>query len=649
MRPICLFTVLLLVSVSGFAQTSPDTTLPVPANIKVEGVPPIPQSLADGVAAYGQYRAARLIAWHPTKRQILITTAFALNPPIVQLHLVDGPGRDRHQLTWVKNGVAMWVGAEFDPADANTFTFVKDPAGGELGWLYKYNIATGEVALVTEGKIRHAPVWARQGKWLLYDSTERNGKDRDLYVIQPSDPKTKRRLTEVPGAVQPVDWSPDASKVLALDVVTNTETDLWLVDVKTGNRTLLSPKDGPRTYWFYAKFSPDGKRVYAISGRDGGPRLWRCDLATGTWQPVTPRDLAVNNVGGFDISSDGQLAALVIDRGISDEVQLLDLTTLKMRALNGVPKGEIFYLHWRPGSHEVGFTVGKIKPDVYSVDVSLGTVTRWTNSETTFNSDVLPPPEIITWKSFDGLPITGVYYRPPARFTGPRPVLINIHGGPDDRERPRFLGYSNYLVNELGMALIYPNVRGSGGFGAAFEQADDGRKRMDSVKDLGALLDWIATRPELDKERVNLVGASSGGWLALEAGIVYDDRIRSVAEIAGITNIVTFLEETDPARQENRRHEYGDDRDPEMRQFLLSISPVTRAAELKKPTLIIQGGKDPLVPVAQAQELVSALKKNNATVWYLEVANANHDNLGALGGAYAQDAWILFTKMFGLN
>jgi dipeptidyl aminopeptidase/acylaminoacyl peptidase len=650
MRAICLSAVLLLSTICGFAQESgPQAALPVPANIKVEGMPPIPQSLADAVAGYGQYREARLIAWHPTKRQILITTSFALNPPVPQIHLVDGPGRDRHQLTWVKNGVSTWVFAGFDPADGNTFTFMKDPGGGELGSLYRYNIATGQVSLVTEGRIRHPPVWSRQGKWLLYDSAERNGKDRDLYVIQPADPKTKRRLTEVSGALAPFDWSPDGSKVLTLDVIANTETDLWLVDVKTGERTLLSPKEGPKTYWFSAKFSPDGKRVYAISGRDGTPRLWRCDIATATWKPVTPEGMGLNNVGGFDISPDGQTAAFVVDRGTFDEVQLVDLTTLKTRPVNGVPEDQIFYLHWRPGSHEVGFTVGRFKSDVYSIDASLGTVTRWTNSETTFNPDVLPPPELISWKSFDGLAISGVYYRPARSFTGPRPVLINIHGGPDELERPRFQGRSNYLLNELGVAIIYPNVRGSGGFGPAFEQADNGRKREDSVKDIGALLDWIATRPELDKDHINLVGASAGGWLALEAGIVYNTRIRSVAEIAGITNLVTYLAETDPARQENRRQEYGDERDPEMRKFLLSISPVTRASELKMPTLIIQGAKDPRVPVAQAQELVSALKKNSATVWYVEVTNANHDNLQQLGGAYIFDAWILFTKLFGLN
>jgi len=215
-----------------------------------------------------------------------------------------------------------------------------------------------------------------------------------------------------------------------------------------------------------------------------------------------------------------------------------------------------------------------------------------------------------------------------------------------------FRGRSNYFLNELGVALIYPNVRGSSGFGREFAEMDNGRKRDGAIKDVGGLLDWIATRPDLDATRVVLAGPSYGGWLALEAGIVYNSRIRGIIEGAGITDFVSFLgEETNPSRQANRRGEYGDERDPQMREYLKSISPVTRAAELKKPTLILQAGKDPRVPVAQAQELLKALKANNATVWYVEFTESNHDNFpGSLAAVdYLLQSWILFFKTFVLN
>ena len=384
--------------------------------------------------------------------------------------------------------------------------------------------------------------------------------------------------------------------------------------------------------------------------------MWRCDLASGAWIAVTPDGVRVDNSqnAGYAPSPDGSLLAVIVDRGSTSELQLIDTTTLKARTIALPTQGIVSNLMWRPGSRELGFTLGSVRSqgDVYSLDASLGTFTRWTSSETTFNAETLPPPEIVEWKSFDGTPISGVLYRPPAQFTGPRPVLVNIHGGPSVNERTRWQGRSNYLLNELGIAVLFPNVRGSGGFGRKFEQLDNGTLREGAVKDIGAALDWIATRPDLDKTRVALTGASYGGWLALEAGIHYNDRIRGIIEGAGITDFVTYLEQdTDPARQANRRAEYGDERDPQMRDFLKSISPVTRAKDLKKPTFILQPGRDTRIPVAQARELLNALKENNATVWYAEFADGNHEGFPntRANGDWMFAAWIVFLKAYLLN
>lgn len=647
MRHLVCAAILVLSSSAAIAQ---EKTVPTPANVKVEGMPPIPQSILDGLSKYAQFRSASMTAWVPQKRQILVTTAF--NPAAPQIHLVDGPGRDRRQLTWVDRGLSGTISASFDPADPDTFVFPYD-ASAELRSLYRFKLSTGESTLVTTARMRYVPQWSRQGKWLVYDSAERNGRDRDLYVIQPADPSTKRRLAEFTGAFSPQDWSPDSASILALELPSNFETYIWRIDAKTGAKTALTPRDGEKAAWLNARFSADGKKVYALSDRAGGEwRIWRCDIAHCTWTPVTGEGLILDPArAGFELSPDGGQLATGVFKGSYSELQIIDLTTLKARPITAVPKGTISDINWRPGSKEVAFTLSSVKSagDVYSADASLGTVTRWTTSETTFNADALPPPEVIEWKSFDGLTISGVYYRPASKFTGPRPVIINIHGGPDSNERARWQGRSNYILNELGMAIIFSNVRGSSGFGRAFEHLDDGKLRGNAVKDIGALLDWIAARPDLDKNRVVLLGQSSGGWLALQAGITYNDRIRGVVEGAGITNFVTFLEGTDPARQDNRRQEYGDERDPEMRQFLLSLSPVTHAVELKKPTLIIHPGKDPRVPVSQAQDLLNALKTNNPNVWYLEFTEANHDNLGPVGDSYLLASWMWFMRNFVLN
>jgi dipeptidyl aminopeptidase/acylaminoacyl peptidase len=638
------------------AAGAQERTIAAPPSLTIEGIPPIPQSVADGLARYGQFRQAQMMAWHPAKRQLLITTTLGNVP---QLYLVDGPGRARRQLTWFEKGVPVFTNVSFDPADPNTFIFQYDPAGSELRSLFRYDMSTGEIALVTESKSRYPHVWSRQGKWLAFDSAERNGKDRDLYVMQPADPATRRRLANVEGAWGPEDWSPDGATLLANEMVGNAETYLWIVDVKTGEKKTLTPRGPDKAAWFNARFSTDGRKIYALSDRaGGGSRIWRCEVAKCVWTAVTPEGTEIDlgtggSAGGFELSPDGTLLAAVVERGSSADLLVLDLTTLKPRPLPPMTKGIVSQLKWRPGSREIGFSLGSVKAqgDVYSIDASLATLTRWTASETTFNADVLPPPEVVEWKSFDGTVISGILYRPAARFTGPRPVMVQIHGGPDDRDRARWLGRSNYFLNEMGIALLCPNVRGSIGFGRAFMEMDNGKGREGAVKDIGALLDWIAARPDMDKDRVVLIGASYGGWLALEAGIVYNARIRGIIEGAGMTDLVTFLENTDAARQENRRREFGDERDPGMRDYLRSMSPITRAAELKKPTFILHPGKDIRVPVAQARELLKALKANNATVWYAEFADASHDGFpGTRANAdWMLASWIMFMKTFVLN
>jgi dipeptidyl aminopeptidase/acylaminoacyl peptidase len=637
------------------ARAQQQQMIPIPPNVKAEGVPPIPQAIADDLGRYAAYRDAQLVAWHPTKRQILINTTFGQFP---QIHLVDGPGRARTQLTFLPPGVPRASPAEpvpsvsFDPVDGNTLVMRRDATGGTEGYsLYRYDVSTGQITPLNDSRSASGPpVWSRQGKWVAYRSSERNGKDRDIFVMQPSDAKTAHRVGETTGAWDVEDWSPDGRSLLVVELASNTVSTIWKMDVATGERKALTPHDGEPAGWSNARFSADGRHVYAVSDRGGRPRVWRAAVATGAWTPVTGEADAVDS---FELSPDGLMIAVILDRGEHTDLQVLDLGTLKARPVPALGPGVMSQLMWRPGSREVAFTLASIKSqgDVYSVDTSLGTVTRWTFSEVSFNPDALPPPEVIRWKSEDGLTISGILYRPSTKFTGPRPVMIALHGGPEARDRVRFQGRSNYFLNELGIAIIYPNVRGSIGFGRRYEEADNGKARMGAIKDVGALLDWIAAQPDLDKTRVLIQGPSYGGYLALESSIVYADRIRCVMAGAAPTNLVTFLEQTSPGRQANRRVEYGDERDPDIRAFLLSISPVSRAAELKRPTMILHPGNDTRVPVSQAQELVNALKANNAPVWYLEFTGVGHDNFP--GSASNNDlmlyCWTLFIKTYLLN
>jgi dipeptidyl aminopeptidase/acylaminoacyl peptidase len=329
----------------------------------------------------------------------------------------------------------------------------------------------------------------------------------------------------------------------------------------------------------------------------------------------------------------------------------VNAATRAHRAIRSVPPGVIWNVSWRPAGDAVAidFAGARTFRDVYAVDVKTGALERWTTSEMGgAGLDGLPDAEIIRWKSFDGRMIPGILYRPAKRFTGPRPVMINVHGGPEARERPRGLGRSNYFRNELGMAIIYPNIRGSSGYGKEYEHLDDGPKREDAVKDIGALLDWIGTRPEFDKNRVMLTGVSYGGYITYAASIAYGDRIRCAFAGFGLSDFVAFLEGTDPSRRRDRLLEYGDPSDPETRAFLKRISPLTNAAKLKVPLFVVQGAKDTRVPLNQAEDMVKAVRANGTPVWYA-VYDVGHEEFTPATNDFNQYAWVLFVQKYLLN
>jgi dipeptidyl aminopeptidase/acylaminoacyl peptidase len=423
------------------------------------------------------------------------------------------------------------------------------------------------------------------------------------------------------------------------------------VDVKTGAKTALTPRDGERTAWVAPRFGPDGKTVYALSDRGGEfMRLWRADVASGTWTAITPANEIVE---GYSLSPNGRTIAVVFDRDSQRVLDLVDAATSKTRIRPKIPTGTIRGLLWFGKSDALAFSLQSIHTflDVYSVSVATGSVERWTTSESGgANPEQLPPPESVRWKSFDGLTISGVLYRPPARFKGPRPVIINIHGGPDDqRERPRFLGRSGSFLTQYGIAIVYPNVRGTIGFGKAFLAADDGKLRADAVKDVGALLDWIAQQPYLDRNRIMVTGASYGGYMTYAVAATYPDRIRCAHPALGISNFVSYMETTEPVRLQNRRAEYGDERDPEMRAFLTQISPITNASKIRVPLFIAHGAKDTRVPVAQAEEMAKAVRANNVPVWLAIYGDEGHNPFNNTNNDLNLFIWARFIEEYLLK
>ena len=617
-------------------------------NLVTEGIPKIPTSLAEPVERYNNYRGASLESWDPVKREMLISTRFA---DTSQVHLVKMPGGARTQLTFYADRVA---GAQYPPTKDDLFVFSKDVGGGEFFQIYRYDVATGDATLLTDGKSRNTdPMWSYTGDKIAYGSTRRTGNDVDFYIVNPPDPKSDHLLTQLPGGGwSPLDWSPDGQKILALEEISANESYVWLIDASNGQKTLLTPKGGNvKIAYNGGRFSKDGKGIYIATDKDSEfQRLTYIDLATKQHTYLTsniPWD-----VDEFALSYDGRTIAFVTNEDGFGVLHLFDTRARKEKPVPSMPKGVISSISWHKNNRDLGFNVSSARSssDVYSLDVQSGKVDRWTFSETGgLNTASFPEPELIHWKSWDGRAISGFLYRPPTNYTGKRPVIINIHGGPEGQFRPSFAGRWNYYLDELGTAMIAPNVRGSSGYGKTFLALDNGFLREGSYQDINTLLDWIQTQPDLDPNRVLITGGSYGGFMTLAVATNYDDRICCSVDVVGPSNLVTFLEHTSGYRQDLRRVEYGDERDPKMREFLERIAPANNAKKITKPLFVIAGKNDPRVPVSESQQMVNIVRQNGTPVWWLMAKDEGHGFAKKKNQDYQFDATVMFVKEYLLK
>lgn len=611
-----------LLLTSGVASQTPAVIAPA-ENLVVDGIPAIPANLAVDVRRYTESRSAGIADWHPTRRELLISTRFGNT---AQIHRVATPLGARTQLTFFDEPIN---GASYEPRQGRYFLFTRDIGGNEFGQIYRYDLASGAVTLLTDGgRSQNGGMrWSTRGDRVAYASTRRNGTDRDIYVMDPLNPASGRRLLEVKGGGWGVsDWSPDDREVLVGEYLSVNQSRYHVVNVSSGSRALLVPDGRDTVAYGDARFSRDGRGVYLTT--DAGSefqRLAYLDLGT---RRITPLTASINwDVEGFVLSADGRTIAFVANEAGISHLYLMDTRLRRIRPVSRIPIGNIGGARWHPRLPLLAFTVSSARSpsDVYSLDALAGTVTRWTESELggLVASD-LAEPSLIRWRSFDGREITGFYYGPPRRFAGKRPVIVNIHGGPEGQYQPGFLGRSNYYLNELGVALIFPNVRGSTGYGKEFVKLDNGLKREDSVRDIGALFDWIAQQPELDASRVMVTGGSYGGYMTLAVATNYNERICCALDVVGISNFNTFLKNTESYRRDLRRVEYGDERDPQMYAFFERIAPLNNAGKISRPLFVVQGGNDPRVPYTEAEQMVARVKQNGNPVWYLKAKDEGH-------------------------
>jgi dipeptidyl aminopeptidase/acylaminoacyl peptidase len=584
-----------------------------------EGVPAVPERIAEKMNQYQNVRSASFADWTPDGKGMLISTRFGETN---QYHFVEMPGGARKQITFFREPVGSGM---FRPVKGSrTFLFTKDIGGGEFFQVYSFDMNTGSYEMLSDGKSRNGGgLWNNSGSHFVFTSTKRNGRDNDIYRVSAADPKNAQLLMEVSGSWGVQDWSDDDKQMLVGNYISVTESYLYIVDAVSGAKQQVNP--GQKIAYGGAKFATGGKGIYYTSDEFGEyQQLIHLDLTTNKKKIIsrnTPWD-----VSDFELSHTGKYIVYELNEGGISTMVLLDAKSGKEITIEQPPIGVFGGWGFTKDDSRLALTVNTSQTpgDVYVLDLKTKKFTRWTTSEVGgLNTDLFVLPKLIEYPTFDGKKIPAFYYAPKSGAK-PAAVVISIHGGPEGQSQPTFSSLYQYWANELGIAVLVPNVRGSTGYGKSYVALDNGFLRENSVKDIGALLDWIAKQPALDKERVAVYGGSYGGYMVLSSMFNYNDRLKCGVDVVGISNFVTFLESTQEYRRDLRRVEYGDERDSTMRKHLNAISPTTNAHKITKPLFVVQGKNDPRVPYTEAEQIVSTVRKNGNTVWYMMALDEGH-------------------------
>ncbi len=621
-----LTTVLLIsASLSVFAiQAQEKKGVVVPnENLITENIAEIPKDLANSVKKYSESRSAALTEIHPTKNDIIINTRFGSTS---QLHRVTQPMGARTQITFFDEPVS---GASYEPIKGEYLVYSKDIGGNEFSQLFKLDLQSLQSTLLTDGgRSQNGGVtWRKDGKGFYYSSTKRNGGDRDVYYMDPSNPKSEKLVLQLKGGGWGIqDISSDNKKLLIGEYISINESYIWLLDIETSKLTEVTNRNTKGITQTGASFSSNPNEIWYVTDKDNEfERLATMNLDS---KKVSFYTSAIPwNIENYSLSEDKKSIIFISNEAGLNKMYLMNTNTKSYKEVPNLPIGLIGGASFTKDNQTIFFTqsTAQSAADVYQLNIKTGQIKRWTESELgEMQKSDMSVPKFIEWKSFDDLKISGFYYPAASKFKGKRPVLIMIHGGPEGQSLASFLGSNNFYTSEMGVSLLYPNVRGSSGFGKTYLAKDNGFLREDSVKDIGALLDWIAQQPELDKDRVMIMGGSYGGYMTLATAFHYADRIKCSVDVVGISNFNTFLKNTEEYRRDLRRAEYGDERDPKMAAFFEKMAPLNNIDKIKKPLFIIQGTNDPRVPVTEATQMRDKLKAQGNTVWYLEAKDEGH-------------------------
>ncbi|MBL8773179.1 MAG: S9 family peptidase [Phenylobacterium sp.] len=585
-------------------------------NIVYDGVPPTPPALQAAIAPYYNARSASFEDWLPDG-SMLISTRFGDTP---QIHRVARPLGARAQLTFFGEPISQ---AKVRPG-SSAYLYPRDVGGAEYYQAYLRDLAGRETLLTAPNTRNQAFQFSPDGRLVAWSQVTPGDPNYDIVVADPENPASRRVVHEGQGAMSVNDVSADGRTLLVSRTNASTWVELFTLDVATGKLTPVGP--GKRKIGYIDGSFVDGGRAVLTLSDDGSDvtRPVVIDLRTGAVRDLEPG--AKWGSEAFDVSPDGKVVAVAVNEEGYSKLVLRDVATGRELPSPKLPPGVLTGFRFSKDGLRLGLSLSTplSAGDVWSLDLAGGELVRWTESELGgMDAGRLVEPQLVRYATFDGRQIPAFVFRPKGA-TGKLPVVIKIHGGPESQEQPAFDPRRQSWVNELGAAVILPNVRGSSGYGKAYMGLDNAEKREDSVKDIGALLDWIAKQPDLDASRVAVVGQSYGGYMVLAVAAHYNDRIAGAIDLYGISDWATFLKNTEGYRRDLRRAEYGDERDPKMAAVFERISPIRMSARMKKPMMVFQGANDPRVPRSESEQMVRQLRAQGSEVWYVLAKDEGH-------------------------
>jgi dipeptidyl aminopeptidase/acylaminoacyl peptidase len=623
-------------------------------NLVMEDIPAIPPSVVADLNRYQNVRSAVFQDWTLDSDGIFITTRFG---DVNQVHHVGHPGGARTQITFLNEP----IGGMLRQPNGLKIGFIMDAGGSEFSQTFLLDPSGAEDAvMLTDGESRNgAVVWDHNGEWIAYQSTRRNGSSNDVWMMNINNPETAEMVLESPDGTWwgAVDFSPDNKKLLIMNYVGNADSRIHLLDLESRELRLVAGNPQNPSSNSPVAFDRDGNGFYYVTDVNGEFKQLAWQSFEEGAEPVFLTADIPWHVEDMAVSEDRSRAAFTVNENGFSRLYLMDLASHQYRPVESIPTGLVGTLKFSPDGTRLGMTLNTAQTpsDSFVLDLGKGALeygdlTRWTFSEVGgLDTATFIEPELITFPTFDsdsGGPaaIPAWIYQPEG--DGPFPVVISIHGGPESQARPAFSSTYQMWLQKLGVAVVVPNVRGSDGYGKHYMSLDNGFKREDSVRDIGALLDWIATRPDLDQDRVAVFGGSYGGYMVLACSVHYSDRLKAAVDIVGISNFVTFLENTQDYRRDLRRAEYGDEREPAMREHLEAISPLSHVGDIRIPMLVVQGQNDPRVPVTEAEQIVAALREQGTPVWYMNALNEGHGYKKKENQDVYQQATMMFLREF---